>query len=124
MSRDFTFIRQACLVSVLLMGGVSACGGTDAYVYKAREFDRQDSNFNKQPTDRDDVTVCYNGIGTSDGQVAALAQAECGKFGKVAVQREDSFGSCPLLTPVQARFACHYAENAKMHGGEPEPRAE
>ncbi|MBK8174587.1 MAG: hypothetical protein IPK66_04670 [Rhodospirillales bacterium] len=90
----------------LCLGAVAACGGREAYVYKAKEFDRNDTNFNKEPTDRSAVTICYNGIGTSDGKAKALAQQECEKFGKMAIATGETFGVCPLLTPVEAGFAC------------------
>lgn len=99
-------IWQPCLLLLALLSGIAGCGGTDPYVYKARGFDRQDRNFNKALVDRDAVSICYNGIYTSDAEVAALAQAECGKFGKVAAPAGETFGACPLLTPVQAQFAC------------------
>jgi hypothetical protein len=107
MNRPF---RRCFMLILPLLAGLAACGGTDAYVYKAKEFDRNDKEFNKQPTDRDGVTICYNGAGTTDKQVAEMAQQECGRFGKVARPIEETFGECPLLTPVQARFACLKAE--------------
>ena len=79
--------------------GPGACGAVDPYLYKADEFDRNSLTFNKQPADRDEATICHNGIFTSGAVVAEMAARECGKFGK-----------CPLLTPVEARFACRKSD--------------
>jgi hypothetical protein len=86
--------------------GLAACGAVDPYVYKPDEFNRNSPTFNKQPADRDEATICYNGVGTSDATVAGLAEQECAKFGKTARLEGETFGNCPLLTPVEARFAC------------------
>jgi hypothetical protein len=94
-----------CIVIVVALAG-SGCGGTDAFVFKKNEFDRNDANFNKPLADRDEVTICFNGVGTSDRRVALLAEEECGRFGKRAQPEGESFGECPLLVPVAARFLC------------------
>lgn len=97
----------APLVIVLLIAAVaSGCGGTDPFVFRKNEFDRNDANFNKPLADREDVTICYNGMGTSDRQVASLAEEECRRFGKLAEAAGESFGECPLLVPVAARYLC------------------
>jgi hypothetical protein len=90
----------------IAIAGNAACGATDAFVYKQDEFDRDAKTFNKEPTDRDAVTICYNGVGMSDRRVEAMAQDECTKFGKSAVPAGEGFGACPLLTPIEAYFAC------------------
>ncbi|MBK8209868.1 MAG: hypothetical protein IPK78_07645 [Rhodospirillales bacterium] len=94
-----------CIVIVVALAGFG-CGGTDAFVFKKNEFNRSDANFNKPLADRDDVTICFNGIGTSDRRVALMAEEECGRFGKQAQPEGESFGECPLLVPVAARFLC------------------
>ena len=53
--------------------GPGACGAVDPYLYKADEFDRNSPTFNKQPADRDEATICYNGIVTSEAVVAEMA---------------------------------------------------
>ena len=93
-------------LSIMLAVGSGACGSVDPYVYKPDEFDRNSPTFNKQPADREEVTICYNAIITSDAAVGEMAERECGKFGKTARHRGDAFGKCPLLSPVHAHFAC------------------
>jgi len=92
-----------CAGMVLIL---AACGATEPYVFKPDEFDRTSSDFNQPVVDRDSVTICFNGWVTDDPEVAAIAQAECGKFGKTARARVDTFDRCPLLTPGEAEFAC------------------
>lgn len=99
------FPKPVILAAVFALAG-SGCGGADAYVFKKHEFDRSDANFNKPLTDRDDVTICYNGARTSDRRVARLAEEECGRFGKRAQVDGQGFGECPLLVPIAARFLC------------------
>jgi hypothetical protein len=100
------FARLLSWLCIALVLGVAGCGSTDPYVYKKDEFKRTAETFNKEPTDRDEVTICYNGMGTTDKQVEAIAQQECGKFAKQAVATGETFGVCPLMTPVEAQFAC------------------
>ena len=96
--------RSPFILAVLLTGLTAGC--TNAFVYKKNEFNRNDPNFNKPLTDRDDVAICFRGFGTSDGHVARLAQDECSRFGKIAVADGETFGECPLFTPLGARFLC------------------
>ena len=100
-----------CLVLAVALAptltlGVAGCEATGPYVYKKDEFKRTAETFNKEPTDRDEVTICYNGLGTTDKQVETIAQQECGKFAKQALATGATFGVCPLMTPVEAQFAC------------------
>lgn len=103
--------RPSVILAVLLAGLTVGCT-SNAFVYKKNEFNRNDPNFNKQITDRDDVAICFRGFGTSDGHVARLAQDECSRFGKIAVANGEDFGECPLFTPVAARFLCIAPEPA------------
>lgn len=99
--------RLGLLMFAALAGLAAAgCGATDAYIFKPDEFDRDAKTFNKELTDREDVTVCYNGLVTTDKRVEEMADAECRRFGRVAVVAGETFEQCPLLTPVEARFAC------------------
>lgn len=98
------WLRPWLLIALAI--GPGACGAVDPYLYKADEFDRNSPTFNKQPADRDEATICYNGIVASEAVVAEMAARECGKFGKTAHRQGEAFGRCPLLTPVEARFAC------------------
>jgi hypothetical protein len=97
--------RAAALtaMTLLLLGG---CGATDPYIYKPREFDRRAPDFNKPITDRREVTLCYTAIGTTDRTLLRMAEEECARFGKRAEARSETFGPCPLLTPIAATFAC------------------
>lgn len=90
----------------MLAVGSGACGSADPYVYKHDEFDRNSPTFNKQPADRNEVTICYNAIVASHARLLEMAEQECGKFGKTARRQGESFGRCPLLTPVEGHFAC------------------
>jgi hypothetical protein len=111
-------------IPVLLVGLVAGgCGSTDAYVLKKNEFNRNDPDFNRPIDDREDVSICYNGIGTSDSDVANLAQEECSRFGKNAVADGESFGECPLFTPVAARFLCVAPEPRRTTTDRPPPSA-
>ena len=94
--------RSLPLVVLAVTLAASGCGGTDAYVFQKKEFDRNRPDFGKPPTDRSELTICYNGAGTSDGRVARMA----GRFGKRAEAAGESFGECPLLVPVAAHFTC------------------
>lgn len=96
--------HPSVILAVLLAGLTAGC--TNAFVYKKNEFNRNDPNFNKPVTERDDVAICFRGLGASDGHVARLAQEECSRFGKIAVADGETFGECPLFTPLAARFLC------------------
>jgi hypothetical protein len=93
----------AGFLAVLVTGG---CGATVPYIYKPAEFDRNSPDFNKELKDRDSVTICYSSMATPLSEVEEIAAAECGRFGKTAWLAAKSFGECPLLTPVVARFDC------------------
>ena len=105
-----TMRRLRSVFQIAVLAAVTACGATEPYVYKKDEFNRNTKTFNKEPEDRSDVTICYNGLGTSDKRVANMAEEECAKFGKTARRGHETFGVCPILTPVEARFACVKAD--------------
>jgi hypothetical protein len=102
------WVRPGLWIAVVT--ALAGCGATDAYVYKKDEFDRDAKTFNKEPKDRNEVTICYNSVGTSDKRVSDIAEQECVKFGKTARRENEVFGDCPLLTPIEARFACVKAD--------------
>ena len=52
------------------------------------------------------MTICYNGQSATDKQAERMAEQECGKFAKQARAIDETFGECPLMTPIEARFAC------------------
>ena len=95
---------------IAVVAALAGCGATEPYVYKKDEFNRNSKTFNKEPEDRSEVTICYNGVGTSDKRLADMAGQDCAKFGKTARREEETFGVCPLLTPIEARFACIEAD--------------
>jgi hypothetical protein len=102
------WVRPGLWIGVV--AALAGCGATDAYVYKKDEFDRTAKTFNKEPQDRDEVTICYNDFRTPEKRVADMAEQECAKFLKTARRENEVFGDCPLLTPIEARFACIKAE--------------
>ncbi|MCU0837595.1 MAG: hypothetical protein MUE49_02590 [Rhodospirillales bacterium] len=85
---------------------VSGCSEVAPFIYVPREFDRRDPQFNKPVTDRTRLTVCYDGLFSSSGDILAFAEAECARFGKTAAPLSAGFGVCPLFTPIEAHFAC------------------
>lgn len=98
-------LRQAVLCLSLAVA-IAACGETRPYVYKSGEFNRESDTFNKEPEDRVSVTICYNELSTTPEVVFELAGTECGKYAKRARPTHQSFGDCPIATPVEAHFAC------------------
>ncbi len=102
-------IRPVAAVALALSLAAIGCGGTDPYIFQKKEFDRGRPDFGKPVTDRTQVTICYNGARSTDGQVARLAEEECARFGKRAEPSGDGFGDCPLLVPIAAHFVCQPA---------------
>ncbi|MBT3359939.1 MAG: hypothetical protein HN403_09970 [Rhodospirillales bacterium] len=99
-SKYFLFLGFALTLSA---GG---CGWAEPYVYAAGEFNRESSSFGKKLENRKKVSVCYNRGSATPRQVLELAQAECGKFQKVARFTGHERLKCPLFTPVTANFSC------------------
>jgi len=99
-SKSFLFLG---LGLALLAGG---CGWAEPYVYDTQEFNRNAPSFGKTLDNRGSVSVCYNKRGATPREVAELAQAECGKFQKVARFTGHQRLICPLFTPVKANFSC------------------
>ncbi len=101
------FQRKAVLVLTAAAAlAASGCEATQAFIYDKDEFDRKSSTFNKEVTDREALSICYNGLVTTDKRIEEMAAAECQKFGKIAVTTGETFRDCPLLAPVEARFIC------------------
>ena len=98
--------RYLTAVVVLLMMAAAGCGLTEPYLFKADEFNRDSPTFNKPRQDWEPVSICYNGIGTTDFQLQQLADSECARFGKRAQRLEDTVHRCPVLIPREAIFAC------------------
>ena len=100
--------KRTAIVLALMLAAAAAEGCTPAppYVYKKAEFDRGQRMFGREPTDIKSVTVCYGSWKTTPDEVTAVAEAECGKFGKVAVFTRQDYQICPLVTPVAAYYYC------------------
>lgn len=106
------------IIITLVLGVVAAagCAPTAPYVYKQAEFDRRQPTFGREPADISAVVVCYGSRKTSPEQVAAVADAECGKFGRVAIFARQDYQRCPVTTPVAAYYVC---ENPARSGERP-----
>ncbi len=91
---------------LLLLGLLGGCSAPGAYVHRAGEFNRAATGFGQPPKDIKDVTVCYSSWRAEPQDILALAQAECVTFGKTAVFTSQDWRTCPLATPVAAKFSC------------------
>ena len=103
-----TAAHRRSLVSLTLTVCVALAGiaGCAPYIYDPQEFNRERADFGREPKDRSEVNVCYFTRTTSPQDILAIAEAECGKFGKAAQYRYSEVGECPFATPTLARFAC------------------
>ena len=90
-------------VLVLLL---SACGAIDPYVYDPGEFDRQSAEFNVEPTDMSELSICYQPLVTDRVSVVALAEERCQQVDRSAELLKTGYGRCPLATSARAHFAC------------------
>ena len=97
------FIKISTFATSLLMwAGCSA----PAYVLNEGEFDRELATFGKGIEDRSDVTICYSKRGTTPAEIGRLAGDECRRFGRTAIFKEQTYQTCPLMTPIAAEFFC------------------
>ncbi|MDP6604033.1 MAG: hypothetical protein QGG17_07560 [Rhodospirillales bacterium] len=95
----------AALVFVVAAPTLAGCE-LPPYVHQAGEFDRSSPMFKKEPADRETVSICYSRRHTASETLLRMAQAECGKYGKVARYTESEYLRCPVLTPAIAHFTC------------------
>jgi hypothetical protein len=95
----------AALVFVVAAPTLAGCE-LPPYVYEAGEFDRSSPEFKKEPADRGSVSICYSRRHTKPETLLRMAEAECGKYGKVARYVEGEYLHCPVLIPAIAHFAC------------------
>ena len=107
-------VRFASLTVAALLGTVSACA-QPPYIHDSAEFNRESGDFGKVRTERNDVTVCYWRNSTSAQEVASIANSACQEFGKVAVLESQDMGTCPMLTPIAANYACVAQADATTH---------
>lgn len=91
---------------VILASALGGCAATEPYIYKAEEFNRDAPTFRKEPLDLTRVRICFSGLNQSAAQLDAMAEAACAHYGKMARNRRDRIGVCPLLTPWEARYDC------------------
>ena len=76
------------------------------HIYIPREFDRTRSDFNKPLKDRSEVLICFNKLKTTPQKIANMATLECARFNKNAEFVKQEADSCPLVTPIVARYRC------------------
>ncbi len=100
------FPNFAPIAGIFAILGVAGCSAAGPYVYDSAEFNRRATGFGQPPKDITAVTVCYNTSGATPRDILALAEAECVKFNKTAAFVSQDRRTCPLLTPVAARFSC------------------
>lgn len=98
-------IIVSLLTVALLSSGVAACSAPP-YVWNVNEFNRGSVDFGRDQTDISEVSICYNGSGTTPEVIRSLAESECAAFGKSARLIGQDYLSCPLVTPVAANFVC------------------
>ena len=98
--------RWAASLAPVLVVLLSACGATDPYLYNPGEFDRQSAGFNVEPTDRSELSICYQPLVIDRESVVALPEERCRQFDRSAELLKTGFGRCPLATSARAQFAC------------------
>ncbi|MFO1127846.1 MAG: hypothetical protein U1E66_05340 [Rhodospirillales bacterium] len=99
--------RNRCrLAAAVLTLALAGCGWTDPYVFKGDEFNRDSPTFNKPRADGEPVSICFNGIGTTDLKLQQMADAECARYGKKAQLVDTTVRRCPLAVPQEAVFSC------------------
>jgi len=101
------------IFSMLILTGIGvavASCSSPPYVYKAAEFNRAGKDFGRPVTKISSVTVCYNQYSATPQQVSQLAIDECAAFNKKPIFLSQSYGTCPLATPIAAVYYCFKAE--------------
>jgi len=100
---------QRSVLMLLIAGAVlslGACSAPPPFVYKKDEFNRDAVGFGRPVKDILKVTVCYAKRDTTPQQIFNLANAECAKFNKRAIFSQQDRITCPITTPIAARFGC------------------
>ncbi len=100
-------LRSAFAALIFVVAAPTLAGCEVApYVYDPGEFNRSSPTFKKEPLDRDTVSICYSRRHTDPETLLRMAQAECGKYDKVARYIEGEYLRCPVIIPAIANFAC------------------
>ena len=85
---------------------LSACVGGDAYIYKYKEFDRDNPSFAKTIKNRSIVEICYNRQSITSQDLTKLAQNECKRLAKNAIFVGHQILKCSVASPAVATFKC------------------
>ena len=99
-------IRTLAALAVIILAVLGGCADPEPYVYRSGEFNRAASDFGRDPTDVETVTICYNRRATTPAELQEMARAECAKFNNVARYTNGSILTCPALLPLGAHFDC------------------
>lgn len=99
-------VRLSAAVVIVVAWAGSACEYPQPFVHAYREFDRSAPDFRREPPDRTWVTVCTPPLREPDANIAALAEQQCQKHGKTAVEAARRFGECPLLLSQAVIYRC------------------
>ncbi len=79
----------------------------EASLWEPNKYKRNNDNFDKVVTNRNEVVICTTGASrTSRLQAQEKAKKECAKFGKKAVYQNYSVATCPLSKPVSWHYDC------------------
>ncbi len=95
-------LRISLLLALLMP--LAACEAP--YIYDPEEYNRERADFGHDRKDRTELKICYLTRTTTPQDILAMAEAECGKFGKSARYLNSQMGECPMATPTLANFVC------------------
>ena len=99
-------LAKSKLILFLTFFVLAGCVGGEAYIYKYKEFDRDNPNFSKEIANRSLVEICYNKQSTTPEILLKLAQEECKRFGKNAFFVGHQILKCSIASPAIAVFRC------------------
>lgn len=102
-------MRNVWIISFVALLGVAGCTGAEPYVDRPYAINRDSTVFPDGPKIVPDslVTVCYAKSSATPAVIRALAEAECAQSGLGAAFEEQTYDTCPLLTPIAANFRCY-----------------
>jgi hypothetical protein len=107
--------------ALLLVVVVAGCGITEPYLFRADEFNRDSPTFNRPLAAGQPVSICYTSLATSPETVQQMADTQCAQFDQRAALLSTTVARCPLLTPVEAMFACVAPAEAPTAAPAPPP---